>query len=268
MNAALLESVRWSRRRWICTVAALFLVQTALLLYLGQRGTRMTPRPLFRTGVYLAADDWSVQQLTQLPDLSDPLLLALPSLRGFSGQAWLQLPAHNYAPDRRLETSRWLPLDEQALGQTFSKFIASNQLPPQLTSDRPLPPLVRYEPNFPNDPPPQNSRVRIEGELARRPLVTPLSIRSWSHSEMLSNTTVQVVVGADGFMVTVKLLTESGRRAADQHALKLAADARFQPLPQATHGRNAQQLTWGRLTFLWHTLPSPTTNLSSGPTGL
>jgi len=268
MNATLLEPVRWSRRRWLYTVAALFSAQLALLLYFGQRGVTVPPRPLFRTAVYLATDEASVQKLAQLPDLSDPLLLALPSLRGFSGPAWLKLPAHDYAPTGRIEAAHWLPLSESLLGQTFSEFVASNQVPPQLTSDRPLPPLVRYEPNFPTDPPPQQSRVRIEGALARRPLLTPLEIKSWPHSELLSNTTVQAVVDADGFTVTVKLLTESGLRAADLHALELAADARFEPLPRAADGRNGTSLTWGRLTFLWRTLPSPATNLSSGPTGL
>jgi hypothetical protein len=265
MNAALLEPVRWSRRRWIYTVAALFFAQTALVLYLGQGGAAAPPRPLFRTDVYLAADEWSLHQLTQLPDLSDPLLLALPSLRGFSGQAWLKFPAYDYAPEGRTEPPRWLPLEASTLGQTFSQFVASNQLPSQLTSDKPLPPLVRYEPNFPNDPPPQHSRLRIDGGLAGRPLVTTPQIKSWPHSEMLSNTTVQAVVDAEGFTVTVKLLAESGLRAADLHALELAADARFQPLPRGTDGRSSSQLTWGRLTFLWHTLPSPATNLSSGP---
>ena len=268
MNAHTLEPIRWSRRRWCYTVLVLFAVELALVLYLGQRGATVPARPLFHTSVYVAADDWSQQQLRQLPEVSDPLLLALPSLAGFSGQAWLRFPSNDYAPPPRLEAPRWLALDENALGQTFSEFVASNQPPAPLTSDRPLPPLGRYEPNFPVDPPPQNSQVRIEGDLAQRPLLTPLAIKSWPHSEMLSNTTVQAVVDAEGFPVTVRLLTESGLRAADLHALELAADARFTPLSRAAKERTVSPLTWGRLTFLWHTLPSPTTNLSSSPPGL
>jgi hypothetical protein len=265
MNAAALEPVRWSKRRWIYTSAVIFLAQVFLAFFLGRGEPASPQRPPFRTAIYLAADGWSSNQLAQLSDLSDPLLLALPSLHGFSGPAWLRFASPSYRPTGWSEPPRWLPLDARELGQTFSQFVSTNQVPPHFATDKPLPSLVRYEPNFPNDPLPQKSRLRILGELAKRPLVEPLEIKSWPHTDILSNTTVEAMVNADGLTVSTRLLTESGRKEADLHALQLAASARFEPLPRDNEGRRATELTWGRLVFLWHTLPLPATNLPVAP---
>jgi hypothetical protein len=266
MNAAALEPVRWSRRRWIYTVAALFLAQAALVFYLGRRESIPPQRRPFSTVVYLVADAWSSNQLAQLPDLNDPLLLALPNLNGFSGPAWLKFAPLDYRTDGWTEPPRWLPLEEHALGQTFSQFVSTNRVPPPLIADKPLPPLLRYEPNFPSDPLPQKSRLRLEGDLANRPLLAPLEIKSWPYSDILSNTTVEAVVDADGFTVSTRPLTGSGLPEVDLYALQVAAGARFQPLPRSgVSGGRANQLTWGRMVFLWHTLPLPATNLQSGP---
>ena len=217
MSTAAREPIRWSRRRWICTVAALFIAQAALVLYLGQRDPIPPPRPPFRTTVYLGADEWSSHQLAHQPDLSDPSLLALPNLRGFSGPAWLKFTRPEAPSSRWSEPPHWLPLEAGALGKTFAEFISTNRLPPPLLTDKPLPRLIRYEPNFPGDPPAQKSRWRIQGDLAHRSLAAPLEIKSWPSSDILSNTTVQVAVDAEGFMVFTTLLTESGLREADRY---------------------------------------------------
>ena len=48
-------------------------------------------------------------------------------------------------------------------------------------------------------------------------------------------------------------------------ALKLAAAARFQPLPRREGvARRDLPPTWGLLVFQWHTLPLVATNLATG----
>jgi len=62
---------------------------------------------------------------------------------------------------------------------------------------------------------------------------------------------------------SVTLLSGSGSPEADQHALQQAKTARFEPLSRNPAGPTpdpATQLSWGRLIFLWHTLPLPPTN--------
>jgi hypothetical protein len=262
MNPAALEPVRWSRRRWAYAVAAVFLLQAGLVLLLGHRPQRLPEPPIFRTAIHLLTDP--KVRLDALPGLDDPTLLALPSLRGFSGPAWLQFPPLEYQAAEWVEPPHWLSLDTNNLSATFSRFIRTNLISPPLIADKPLPPLPRYEPNFPNEPLPSRSRLRLEGDLASRPLLAPLDLPSWPHSEMLSNTAVQAAVDAAGFTFSAVLLAGSGLPEADAHALKLASAARFRPLLRARRAPDGfGPMTWGRLVFQWHTLPPPTTNLSS-----
>ena len=115
---------------------------------------------------------------------------------------------------------------------------------------------------LPPDPP-----LRIEGDLATRPLLAPLALKSWAHAELLSNSVVQAMVDADGFTFSPVLLTGCGLEEADLYALKLASGARFRPAPRLPGtGHDPGGLTWGKLIFQWQTLPLPATNLSAnGP---
>lgn len=259
MTTLLLEPVRWSRRRWLYTGAAIFLIQVGLVLYLGQRPQRLPERPLFRTRITLAVNDATARELNTRVQLQDPALLALPSLQGFSGPAWLRFAPLDYQPAEWFEPVQWLSLDTNTLGATFSRFVESSRIIPTPSADRPLPPLLRYEPNYPNDPVATESRLRLEGDLAGRALLTPIALKSWAHSEMLSNTVVEAMVDPDGFTLSAVVVGESGLREADLYALQMASDARYRPLPRArrTTGRPGTPLMWGQLRFEWHTLPLP-----------
>ena len=262
MNSAALEPVRWPRRRWVCAVGAVFLIQAGLVFLFGHRTQRRPEPPIFRTTIHMVTDP--VAPLDSLPGMDDPTLLALPSLRGFSGPAWLTFSPLEYQPAEWVEPPHWLSLDSNALSSTFSRFIRTNVISPPLIADKPLPPLPGYEPNFPNEPLPSHSQLRLEGNLASRRLLAPLELQSWPYSEILSNTTVQAAVDAAGFTFSTVLLAGSGLKEADQFALKLASGARFRPLPRGQRAPDALgPVTWGRFVFQWHTLPLPTTNLSS-----
>ncbi len=264
MNAAAMEPVRWARRRWVYTIAAVFTLQAALAYFLGQKERRLPAREPFRTAIRMAADEASIQRIAALANANNPTLLALPSLSGFSGSAWLRFPTLDYKPAEWTEPAHWLGVNTQALGTIYSQFIHTNVIKPTLIADKPLPSLIGYDLNFPNDPVPAASRIRIEGNLADRSLVVPLDLKSWANSELLSNSVVQVVVDADGFTFSPTLLSGSGLKDADEHALSLAAAARFRPLPREQRiARDRVSSTWGKIIFQWHTLPVLETNLSS-----
>ena len=128
----------------------------------------------------------------------------------------------------------------------------------------PLPPLQRYEPNFPPEPLPTQSLVRVEGELAGRKLLSNVELKSWMSSEILSNTVVQAAVDAAGFTFSATLVSSSGSTNADRHALAEAARARFRPVTNTSAvAEPSRSLTWGRWIFQWHTLPPPSTNLAA-----
>ena len=265
MNVAVADPARWSARRWIYAVAAVFGLQAALILRFGQRDQLSPVRPPFRVAVHLVSDAWSSEQLGRLPAMSDPTLFALPGDSGFSGTAWLRGAPLDYQPDHWSEPFRWLALNEAALGGDFVRFVATNFLAPPLVADQPVPPLLRYEPHFPNDPLPQQSRLRLEGELVSRPFLTPLELRSWPHSDILSNTIVRTAIDADGRTLFPALVSECGYPDADLYALKLATAARFRPLSRAARDQSGiGPLAWGKIIFEWHTLPLTATNPPTG----
>jgi hypothetical protein len=262
MNSVTLEPVRWTRHRWVVAAAAVFLLQAGLVFLLGPSPQRRPEPPIFRTAIQMLTDPRL--RIDSFPSMDDPTLFALPSLRGFSGPAWLTFPPLEYEPVEWVEPSHWLPLDSNALSSTFFRFVSTNIISPPLIVDKPLPPLPRYEPNFPNEPLPAQSRLRLEGNLAARALLAPLELPSWPHTDMLSNTTVQAIVDAAGFTFSAVLLSGSGLKEADLHALKLVSSARFRPLPRTERAPDGGgPVTWGRFVFQWHTLSPPATNLSS-----
>lgn len=264
MNTIAHDAPPWSRRHWVYAVAGVTLLQATLIYFLAQPEKRPPERPIFRTSIQLVADDDALRRIASLPGLDDSTLLALPSLQGFSGAAWLKFATLDYKPAEWVEPPHWLPLETQSLSGTFSQYVTTNVIMPLLIADKPLPPLQRYEPNFPPEPLPTQSLVRVEGELAGRKLLSNVELKSWMSSEILSNTVVQAAVDAAGFTFSATLVSSSGSTNADRHALAEAARARFRPVPNASSAADpTRSLTWGRWTFQWHTLPPPSTNLAA-----
>ena len=109
--------------------------------------------------------------------------------------------------------------------------------------------------------------MRVEGELAGRRLLKPIELPSWPHTEILTNSIVQIIVDADGWTISPgALLSGSGLNEADQYALRLARVARFEsvrPLGPAHATNPASRPMWGKLIFEWQTVPfsnAPPTN--------
>ncbi len=254
MKSAAIESVRWPRRRWVYAVGGVLALQAALVFALGRRAQRAPERPIFRTSVSLLADN--VDARGWLSELDDPAMFALPTLDGFSGPAWLKFAPLDNQPAEWSEPPQWLTVDRSRLGSTFSQFVTRNAARPPLVVDKPLPPPINFEPNYPNEPVAQNSRFRIEGEVALRRLLKPLPLKSWAHSDILSNSIVEAVVDADGFVFSAVLLTSSGARVVDEYAVSVTAAAQFEPARRSQGGitRGEGKVATGRLIFEWHTL--------------
>jgi TonB family protein len=143
------------------------------------------------------------------------------------------------------------------LGSSFNRFAETNNFSSLPPPAKPLPVLTM--PELPAVPLyAEHSTVRFEWDQVRRRLVTPLDLRSWESSEILTNSVVQIVVGANGRPASVTLLSGSGSKAADQAALEQANAARFEPLGRDGLGNvpnPAAELSWGRMIFRWHTVP-------------
>lgn len=241
----------WTRSRWLTVVVLVFAAHVGLLFAFGTRKP-IVPRPAAKV---LAL------QLAGGPDellaLDDPTLFALPHSREIT-HAFQTPPEAVTTPSfRRTEANGCLSLSNEVLGAVFHDFMQTNrfagfelQLKPPLEFSTPLSPL---EPLLA-----QASTLRIEGDLAQRPLLNPVPVPSLPYNDVIAPSQVQVLVDAAGNVGSAVLLppdnpleSASHYGAADRRALELARAARFAPAPS---------LTFGRLIFNWHTVPVTSTN--------
>ena len=225
-------------------VALVFVAHLALISTFGER---KPPVPRAVTNVpelklATSSEEWLA--------LNDPTLFAQPNLVGFAGPAWLEPPHVQFHRQEWTESPRWLELPVAELGDTFSQFMQTNRF---VASQFELKPPARFiAPVAPVEPTlAKASTLRIEGDLTRRRLLTPISLQSWPDDDVLAPSTVQALVDAKGNVISVVLLSSSKLDAANQRALQLVRAARFAPSPG---------MTIGRLVFNWHTVPMTNTN--------
>ena len=234
------HSAGWSRNRWQTLILLVFAAHVGLVFLFGEKKP-VVPRAVTNVPALQLAND-----ADELLALNDPTLFALPHQRDFASAVWLKLPDVKPPPFRYTEPPRWLPLSADSLGATFGRLMQTNffasyplDFKPALALSKPLPSI---EPMLP-----QNSSMRIDGELAQRQLPAPISLTNWPFADVLSPCMVQVLVDAAGNVVSTVLLPPgSGYDDADQRALAIARTLRFKP---------SAGLTVGRVVFNWHTVP-------------
>ena len=221
-------------------IALVFVAHLALISTFGERKPA-APRAVINVPELkfaTSSEEWLA--------LNDPTLFAQPNLAGFAGPAWLEPPRVEFHRQEWTEPPRWLELPATELGGIFSEFMLTNRfVAPQFESKPPvrfIAPVAPLEPALA-----KASTMRIEGDLTRRRLLTPIRLQSWPDNDVLEPSVVQVLVDAKGNVVSVVLLSSSGLDAANQRALELVRAARFAP---------SSDMTIGRLVFDWHTVAS------------
>ena len=259
MISASVEPRSWGRRRWWSMVGLVFIVQLGLIFWLGSR-TPILPR--LHTGALTLHVGGLVP--AELQALDDPTLFTLPHGQGFSGPVWRSMPRPEFHPFEWSAPTDRLPLTSDRLGVGFNRLLETSEVPALQ-----LPAQPESAPTLPNVPPlavlADHSVLQLEDGLAQRRLLTPLELKSWQNPDILHTSVVRVGVDAGGRPVLVTLLSSSGLAAADQFALGQAWAARFEPLsgkPAEAALKPTAQLSWGRMVFRWHTVPTPP---ASGP---
>jgi len=245
MSPAPIEPRRWPRRRWWLLIALVFAAHLGLIFAFGDRKP-ITPRPPAPAPLLSLAADSS-----ELLALNDPTLFALPHRESFAGAAWLKIPALKFEPFRWTEPPRLLSLPVAELGATFARFMQTNAFAPFELEVKPAPEFA--SPVAPEIRPtvPARSTLHLAGGLELRRLLNPPDLPPKPWPDLLTNSVVQVVVFADGNVLSSTLLSSSGSPDADELALKTANAARFEPLRNG-----ATNLTFGTLIFEWQTVPT------------
>jgi hypothetical protein len=235
----------WSRQRWLISVALVLATQVALVFALGEK--HFPPARAVTDVPQLTLADGT----GELMALDNPTLFALPHANDFASVAWTNIRIVK-PPDPPGELRS--PGAEN-LGTGFVRFMQTNPFAAPQLDFKPWPklsePVLSLPPVFA-----PNSASQIEGELAQRKWLNPVSLADWPYADVIAPSRVQMLVDAGGDVVSAVLLPgdnpgEVRDAAADQRALELARAARFEP---------AARLTLGRLIFNWHTVPLAETN--------
>ena len=251
---------RWSRERWLLTVGICFVLQLGLLFLFAERPRSISPPAPLSTTFHLLPKPLTQEQLSASFFASDPTLFSAASQHGFSGAAWLRVPVQKYSFGDTNEATDWLALNPEQLGKNIAALTEnSSELPTQVAEEPisqigPLPFFVSAETVK------TQSALRVEGELAGWKFNLREPLRVWPHTELVTNSVVQVAANLAGEVVSARLLTRCGLADADREALKIARTTRFQ-----IGNGGKKTTTWGKMIFEWITILPATTNAVAKP---
>jgi TonB family protein len=233
--------------RWLSWAGLVFGIQIGMIIWFSDRGRPAMKKPAPAPMLSVTGSGTS-----ELLELRDPTLFALPHYRTFSGDAWLKPPA---APERSFEWAedpRWLALEVQAIPHlpatkvdSLNAFEVVNAAVPESSS------LSLSVPSqFPD-----KSAVRINGGLSNRKLLASLDLPSWGSTNLLTNTVIRLMVDSEGLPRSQTLLIRSGATEADNYALRMTRNLRFEPItPSQNADASPDSLAWGEVVFAWHGL--------------
>jgi hypothetical protein len=254
MTDAPVESRKWRPARSWGVIILVFAAQLGLILWLGNRFP-VTPAPQQPAPVIRTVGPDLSEELA----LVDPTLFALPHAHGFSGLAWLNIPARAPLFYTWTNLPRWPDLPLEPSGASLHQFVASNHVDPMATTALPASELA-----LPHPPPmqvlPETSSLLLANDLASRRLLTPCALPSITSSNLLTNTVVRLIVDALGRPVSCILLAHSGSAEADDQALTFSRSMRFAPSEETNAADSTAGLTWGEAIFTWHGPFEPLTN--------
>lgn len=191
-----------------------------------------------------------IQSDNEMFQLLNPTLFAMASPKGFSGKTWLKvkMPAHQFYEWQG--EIFWL----QPVTERFGKELANLLLPLKLESQ-----IAVFE-SAPNvtpvndDNPPmpgKSSRIKVEGEIATRPILFTPEIPPIYSNDIYPPTIVSVVVDNNGFIISSAVTGESGFLKADSLAVELAKKIRFAPV-KSRNGKTNFEPQFGKIIFEWY----------------
>ena len=155
----------------------------------------------------------------------------------------------------------WTEFNGSSVGRVLAEYLKTNAPVARIPLEVPIPSLEQVKPQ----PLILTSTSWLErtGALAARPLVGQIKLRSWTNSDVLMPSVIQVSVNPAGTVLHTRLLERSGLTNADIAALKLTLSLRFQPLEGADENAffGSDNLASGKLVFNWYTDASAITNI-------
>ncbi len=257
MSADSPENTPWSQRRWVASILVLFVIHLGAFHFLSPKTSSPARVGSSQLTVRWLTEPAHAKRVLDTLLLDDPTLMAMASPRGFSGAAWLRPQPALFQATQWADAERSLSQPIGALGDGFRK---SAELKP--TVIEPLRQPTSVVGNLTERTALRtNSQLLVEGPLRERAAGRLPKLGSRPVADVLADTRVQVLVSAEGMVVSPRLASATAARnpaqwAADQDALKVARTLRFAPLPKAG-SQGPGTLVEGTLVFRWHSVPPP-----------
>jgi TonB family protein len=180
---------------------------------------------------------------------ADPTYLALPGRDAFSRTAERTIPRAEYKPNEYREAPVWMKASPE---------IRFPQIPAPQAPHLPIPPVRLTGDRTASRLLPAASWV--EPRMPGRKLAAPIVPPTWTTTDVLRPTVVEVSVTAYGEVISARLVESNGLAVADEAAMELARRARFEALPSGPSlaGDRGDIVGWEWLVFHWHTRsPAP-----------
>lgn len=230
----------WTTKKFFFVLAFVLAFHLALMCLFGTK-KQIVPRVVARVPhLQLAAPD------NELIALGDPTLFARPNARDLVSAFWRRGPAVPQPNFNWTEPPRYLPPAAGSFGAAFRDFVRNNQAAEFALNFQPEPGAMP-PPVSPDSAMPQATALQISDSLIERRLLHSVEPPSLPRSDVIAPTTVQALVDTAGNVASAVVLQSSADHDADLRALKLARNLRFAPAPR---------LTFGEVTFIWHTVPT------------
>jgi TonB family protein len=240
------DLVRWRSAKWVVTIAMIFGLQVGLFIWASQKEIKTRsvyptePKVSFAGRANFSGGSF---------EMEDPFLFAAASRRGFSGEAWLRSPEWPLPQVGRPAKPAYLALAEARKVNREENAEQSFALVPALRTTSQLP-----QPEEQAQKEMRSSELLLEG-FNGRTLSAPLRLPVQYHSDVLSSSVVEAMVGRDGLVISARIIESSGSARADAEGLALARKARFNPV---NIGENVPVV--GKLIFEWFALSLSHTN--------
>jgi TonB family protein len=234
----------WTQKKFLVVLTLLLALHVALIFLFGTK-KKIVPRAVAHVPVLQVVNGGN-----ELIALSDPSLFAHPNPHDGVSMFWrqpqpLNLPDFNYS-----EPPQYLDPSPAKFTAGFRDFVRDSE-------SREFPLNFKPEPQSLMPPVPEDgvlptaTTMRITGDLATRPLLQGVTLPALRYNDVVEPTTVQALVDAAGNVVSAVVLKPNGDPDADQQAVRLTSRLRFAPAPD---------LTFGVITYTWHTIPLANTN--------
>lgn len=243
--------------RWFWGFLFLFLAHVAAVFWISEREKPSVQPEQTKPLLYIASDEATERRFAEMSVL-DPTLLALPSERGFSGDAWLKFAPRNMTVSNWVAPAAWLPLDAGELGTTLARYGETNRVPVDALLDGPHT-TTPFELRRPSTAIASVSTFTLH-DLSSRRLVRSAPLLVATNADLITNSVVEIWVNGDGVVESAVLVGPSGLKQMDEHAVAAAKELAFAPLPLSRATREATVPQRGRVVFTWSVVPQPLTN--------